>query len=197
MKKVIIFLGCACFLSLFVLQPAYAQWFGFSNPYDFGASNYGYPYSGFTQPNYGYSWNQPSSYGWGQPSYGWNQPSYGWNQPSYGWNQPSYGWNQPSYGWNQPSYGWNQPSYGWNQPSYGRDIYRDMYPSYYPDTYEYQNTYHWISDPIHGNQYVPIGYGSNQYVPIGYGNPYASAISVPGGRIVPGQGFVPGQGGAY
>jgi len=93
MKKVSIFLGCACFLSLFILQPAYAQWFGFSNPYDFGASNYGYPYSGFTQPNYGYSGNQPYSYGWNQPySYGWNQPySYGWNQPySYGWNQPSY-----------------------------------------------------------------------------------------------------------
>jgi len=157
MKKVSIFLGCACFLSLFILQPAYAQWAGFSNPYGFGAYNsynYGYPYSGFMQPNYGYSWNQPYGYGWDQPSYGWNQTSYGWNQPSYGWNQTSYG---------------------------------DMYPSYYPDTYEYQNTYHWISDPIHGNQYVPIGYG----------NPFTSAISVPGGHIVPGQGFVAGQGIMY
>ena len=174
MKKISIFLGCAFVLSLFIFHLAYAQWYGFSNPYDFGPYNsynsgyynYGYPYSGYTQPNYGYSWNQPYSYGWNQPY------NYGWNQP-YG-----YDWGQ-SY-----TSGWSQPFYGGDANSYLSDAYRYMYPSYYPGTYEYQNTYHWINDPINGNQYVPFGYG----------NPYARAKQVPGGYIVPGQGFVAAQG---
>ena len=155
MKKVSIFLGCACFLSLFILQPAYAQWSGFSYPYGFGAYNsynYGYPYSGFSQPNYGYSWNQPYSYDLGQTSYG-----YGWNQPSYGWDAYNYmypfNYNPYSYTWNQPSYG-----YGWNG-------------------YNYPYSYNPYSSNPYGSN--PYGYGY-LYVPTSKGNVYRIS---PGGSI--------------
>ena len=137
-----------------------------------GSDVYGFPKyypMAYSQPGYGYGWNQPS-YGWSQPSYDWNMPyNYGWNQASYSWSQPSYGWNQPSYGWGQPSYGWNQPYFGYQQQSFNPYWYQPYngygggYPSISPSWPPIGMAY----NPLSGSFYIPGQDNPGEY-PWGY-----------------------------
>ena len=72
--------------------------------------NYGYGYSGWGNPYYGYGWNNPyNNFGWGNPyGFGWNSWGLNYGFGYSGWGNPYYGYN--NYYYNRP-YNNSRPAY--------------------------------------------------------------------------------------